>query len=131
MTHFFCIFNTTREERSEVLLQSIAKLLVRNRCKQRTSQGLPLAYCYSPDISSRHCLAVLLNDKSILVGLVQESAGGKEVLSFSERVLKSSKNIDYYYLSFMYDWKQMLLAAPSRIIPLYGENTMNVTFLLY
>lgn len=41
----------------------------------------------SPDISSRHCLAVLLNDKSILVGLVQESEGGKEVLSFSERVL--------------------------------------------
>lgn len=38
----------------------------------------------SPDISSRHCLAVLLYDKSILVGLVQESADGKEVPSFSE-----------------------------------------------
>lgn len=61
---------------------------------------------------------------------MQESAGGKEVLSFSERVLKSSKKIDYYYLSLMYEWKQMLLAAPSRIVPLYGENTMNVTFLL-
>lgn len=51
--------------------------------------------CYSPDISSRHCLAVLLYDKSILVGLVQDSAGGKEVLSFSESVLKSTKKTDY------------------------------------
>lgn len=44
-----------------------------------------------PDISSRHCLAVLLYDKSILVGLVQESADGKEVPSFSECDLKLPK----------------------------------------
>lgn len=61
-----------------------------------------LTFCHLPDISSRHCLAVLLNDKSILVGLVQESEGGKEVLSFSERVLKTSKKMDYYHLSYRY-----------------------------
>lgn len=47
-----------------------------------------------PDISSRHCLAVLLYDKSILVGLVQESADGKEVPSFSECALKLAKKTE-------------------------------------
>lgn len=47
-----------------------------------------------PDISSRHCLAVLLYDKSILVGLVQESADGKEVPSFSGWALKLTKKTE-------------------------------------
>lgn len=98
MTQIFCLFSTSYGQRSEVLFQPIAKETDVNR----KVLGLLQTRYYSPDISSRHCLAVLLNDKSIFVGLVQESVGGKEVLSFSERVLKSIKKIDYSYLSFMY-----------------------------
>jgi hypothetical protein len=49
---------------------------------------------YLPDISSKHCLAVLLYGESIFVGLVQESADGKEVPSFSECALKLTKKIE-------------------------------------
>lgn len=41
-----------------------------------------------PEISSRHCLAVLLYTNSPLVGLRQGSAGATMVQSFSENVLE-------------------------------------------
>lgn len=67
---------------------------------------------------------------------MQESEGGKEVLSFSERVLKK-KQEDGLLSSVVQVWKQMLATAPIKIISpytskvkTYGEKNMNVTFLL-
>lgn len=44
-----------------------------------------------PEISSRHCLAVLLYTHSPLVGLRQGSAGATMVQSFSENVLEPER----------------------------------------
>lgn len=44
-----------------------------------------------PEISSRHCLAVLLYTNSPLVGLRQGSAGATMVQSFSENVLEPGR----------------------------------------
>lgn len=48
-----------------------------------------------PEISSRHCLAVLLYTHSPLVGLRQGSAGATVVQSFSENVLEPRGNKEH------------------------------------